>query len=212
MGLAIARVFGSRGFDVALISRDRSKLNDLVSQLTAEGITAAAFPADVLNREALGQALKDAATLFDQIDVLEFSPAGTPKAAVATTPSETDLPHVQEQMEMLLYGAITATNAVLPAMREVNEGTLLYTTGTGPGAPEYGTAGVSTAAHALRSWVVNLHKQLAGTGIHAAHIGLDVTIGDSSFYGQPRATAEQIAPLYWDVHTSRDSAERFFQG
>lgn len=35
MGLAIARTFGSRGFDVALISRNRAKLDDLVGKLTS---------------------------------------------------------------------------------------------------------------------------------------------------------------------------------
>ncbi|MFD5141505.1 SDR family NAD(P)-dependent oxidoreductase [Streptomyces sp. NPDC058378] len=46
MGLAIARTFGSQGFDVALIARNRDKLNDLAGRLDAEGITAAAFPAE----------------------------------------------------------------------------------------------------------------------------------------------------------------------
>ena len=77
MGLAIARTFGSQGFDVALISRNSEKLDGLVGTLTAEGITAAAFPADVLDRDALAQAPKDAAARFGGIDVLEFSPSGT---------------------------------------------------------------------------------------------------------------------------------------
>ncbi|CAM5439147.1 SDR family NAD(P)-dependent oxidoreductase [Streptomyces coeruleorubidus] len=49
LGLAVARTFGSHGFDVALISRSRDKLHDLVGELTTEEITAAAFPADVLD-------------------------------------------------------------------------------------------------------------------------------------------------------------------
>ena len=61
LGLAIARTFGSHGFHVALIARDRSRLDGLVSQLGVDGITAAAFPADVLDHEALTQALRDAA-------------------------------------------------------------------------------------------------------------------------------------------------------
>ncbi|WP_223166411.1 hypothetical protein [Nonomuraea sp. SYSU D8015] len=28
----------------------------------------------------------------------------------------------------------------------------------------------------------------------------------------PTATAEQIAPVYWDLHTHRDEAERVFTG
>jgi NADP-dependent 3-hydroxy acid dehydrogenase YdfG len=76
MGLAIARTFGSKGFDVALIARNRANLDDLVAQLGADGITAAAFPADVLDRDALTQALNDATARFGGIDVLEYSPVG----------------------------------------------------------------------------------------------------------------------------------------
>lgn len=75
LGLAIARTFGSQGFDVALISRSRQKLDTLVGKLAAEGIDATAFPADVLDHDALGKALQDAAVKFGGIDVLEYSPS-----------------------------------------------------------------------------------------------------------------------------------------
>ena len=45
VGLAIARIFGSRGFAVALVARNRDKLDGLVTQLAAEGVSAAAFQA-----------------------------------------------------------------------------------------------------------------------------------------------------------------------
>ncbi|HEX6355651.1 SDR family oxidoreductase [Actinophytocola sp.] len=212
MGLAIARTFGANSFDVALISRNRAKLDDLVGQLKADGITAAAFPADVLDREALTQALKDAAAHFGGIDVLEYSPVGTLGTTVLTVPSETDPSHVQHEMDFQLYGAITATQAVLPAMREAGTGTLLYTTGAGSIDPVPQVGNVNAAAAALRNWVLNLHKELAGTGIQAAHIGIDVMIGDSDAVvpGIPSAPAEQISPVYWELHTNRDDAERVF--
>ncbi|WP_151477473.1 SDR family NAD(P)-dependent oxidoreductase [Streptomyces albicerus] len=213
LGLAIARTFGSQGLDIALISRNRDKLDDLVGKLTAEGVTAAAFPADVLDHDALTQALKDAATQFGGIDVLEYSPVGTLGSTVLTAPAETEPSHVQREIEFQLYGAIAATEAVLPAMREAGAGTLLYTTGAGSIDPVPQVANVNAAAAALRNWAVNLHKELAGTGIQAAHVGIDVTIGTSTFYGQPKATADLISPTYWDLHTThRDQAERIFRG
>ncbi|MFF4511347.1 SDR family NAD(P)-dependent oxidoreductase [Streptomyces mirabilis] len=213
LGLAIARTFGSQGYDVALISRNRTKLDDLVGTLTAEGITAAAFPADVLDRDALTQALKDAAAQFGGIDVLEYSPLAGLDTSAMTTPAETDLVHVQHEIEFHLYGAITATKAVLPAMREAGTGTLLFTTGAGSMNPQPPTANIDTAMAALRNWAINLHKELADTGIQAAHIGLDVTIGTPTFYGRAQATADQLAPIYWDLHTTnRDQAERTFRG
>jgi NAD(P)-dependent dehydrogenase (short-subunit alcohol dehydrogenase family) len=210
MGLAIASTFGTQGFDVALIARNRARLDDLVGKLTAEGITAAAFTADVLNHGSLTQALKDAATHFGGIDVLEYSPVGTAENTVMTAPSQTTPSDVQYQMDFLLYGAIAATKAVLPAMREAGAGTLLYTTGAGSIDPVTMLGNVNAAQAALRNWVLNLHKELAGTGIQAAHIAIDVSVDTPAFPSAPTAPAEQIARAYWDLHTQRDDAERVF--
>lgn len=72
MGPAIARTFGSRGFDVALIARTKETL---VDQLGREGIEAAAFPVDVMDRAWLTAALDAAKDHFGGIDALEDSPA-----------------------------------------------------------------------------------------------------------------------------------------
>ncbi|MFJ8028580.1 SDR family NAD(P)-dependent oxidoreductase [Streptomyces sp. NPDC096311] len=211
LGLAIARTFGSRGFDAALISRNRDKLDQLVGKLTAEGISAAAFPADVLDRDMLTQALKDAAARFGGIDVLEYSPVGTIDSTALTTPTTTQPSDVQHEMEFQLYGAIAATQAVLPAMREAGAGTLLFTTGAGSIDPVPQVGNVNAAAAALRNWVINLHKELDGTGIQAAHVGIDVSIGMSVIPDFPTAQPEEISPAYWELHTTkRDEAELVF--
>ncbi|MET8163720.1 SDR family NAD(P)-dependent oxidoreductase [Streptomyces sp. NPDC005329] len=210
LGLAIARTFGSQGLDVALISRNRENLDGLVNTLTAEGITAAAFPADVLDRDALTQALKDAATRFGGIDVLEYSPV----AGLTTTmvsPSDAEPAHVQHEIEFQLYGAIAATKAVLPTMREAGSGTLLFTTGAGSVDPVPQVGNINAAAAALRNWAINLHKELDGTGIQSAHVGIDVSIGTPAVPGFPTAQPEEISPVYWDLHTTkRDQAELVF--
>ncbi|GGS99440.1 SDR family NAD(P)-dependent oxidoreductase [Streptomyces violaceus] len=214
MGLAIARTFGSQGFDVALISRNRNKLDGLVGKLEAEGIDAAGFPANVLDRAGLTRAIESAAAKFGGIEVLEYSPVGTFGSTALTAPTGTEPSHVEFEMNFQLYGAIAATQAVLPAMRETGAGTLLYTTGAGSIWPDPRVANVNAAAAALRNWVMNLHKELAdaGTGIQAAHIGIDSSIGVSVIPGVEAARPEQITPLYWDLHTTkRDQAELVFK-
>ncbi|MEU4489067.1 SDR family NAD(P)-dependent oxidoreductase [Streptomyces purpurascens] len=214
MGLAIARTFGSQGFDVALISRNRDKLDDLVGKLEAEGVNTAAFPADVLDRAGLTEALQDAAATFGGIEVLEYSPVGTFGITALTAPTGTEPSHVEFEMNFQLYGAIAATRAVLPAMREAGAGTLLYTTGAGSIWPDPRVANVNAAAAALRNWAMNLHKELAdaGTGVQAAHVGIDSSIGVSVIPGVEAARPEQITPLYWDLHTTRrDRAELVFK-
>ncbi|WP_046506795.1 SDR family NAD(P)-dependent oxidoreductase [Streptomyces odonnellii] len=211
LGLAIARTYGTHGYDVALIARNRAKLEGLAGELAAEGFTAAAFPADVLDRAALTQALQDATAHFGGIDVLEYSPVGGFGSTVLTAPAATEPADVQHEMEFQLYGAIAATRAVLPAMREAGAGTLLFTTGAGSVNPVPQVANVNAAAAALRNWVLNLHNELDGTGVQAAHVAIDVSIGTSVVPGFPTAKPEEISPVYWELHTTRrDQAELVF--
>ncbi|MEV1025053.1 hypothetical protein [Streptomyces sp. NPDC050264] len=97
-------------------------------------------------------------------------------------------------MDLLLYGAIAAPRAVLPAMREAGAGTPLYTNGAGSLAPTPMLGNLNAAQAALRNWVIGLHKELADTGVQAAHAAIGVWIGTDGPPGVPAASAEEIAP------------------
>jgi NAD(P)-dependent dehydrogenase (short-subunit alcohol dehydrogenase family) len=218
MGLAIARTFGGQGFDVALIARNRDNLDNLAAKLATDGITAAGFTGDVLDPETVTKALTDAAEHFGGIEVLEYSPGGGTEGLTMTTPSQTTPADVQHQMEFQLYGAIAATHAVLPSMLERGTGTLLYSTGAGSVSPIPMLGNINAAGAALRNWVINLHRELADAGIQAAHVAIGVWIGTHAPEDfpteetpqRPSATPEQIAPVYWELHTNRELEERVF--
>lgn len=215
LGLALGHTFGAHGFNVALIARNREKLDALAGALTSKGVTAAAFTADVRDRSALTGALNDAATHFGGIEVLEYSPGGTAATTRLTLPSHTTPEDMQYEIEFQLYGAITATQAVLPGLLSSGSGTLLFTTGAGSVDPVPQVGNVNAAAAALRNWAVNLNKELAGTGVYAAHIGIDVVIGgsdnnESVLPGFPTAPAGDIAAAYWELHTTRQDTEYIF--
>ncbi len=210
MGLAIARTFGAHGFDIALISRTQKKLDTLAAELTADGITAKGFAADVCDHAALTAALRAAATEFGRIDVLEYSPADAAGTHMVS-PSTASPADIQAQIEQQLYGAIAATPAVLPAMRDADSGTLLFTTGGGSVDPNPMLGNVNAAAAALRNWTLNLHKELADTGVQAAPVAISVWIGGGP-EGAPTASADQIAPVYWNLHVERNRAEHVFTG
>lgn len=95
-------------------------------------------------------------------------------------------------------------------MRAAGTGTLLFTTGAGSVDPTPMLGDINTAGAALRSWVLNLHKELAPEGVQAAHVAIGTWIGDRAPEGVPSASADQISPLYWDLHTQRDRAEAIF--
>lgn len=206
LGLAIAKLFGGNGFKVALLSRAPSKLEPLVAELAKDGIDAAAFPADVTDRASVATGLAAVKERFGAVDVLEYSPsnASLPQARA----SEINHDNLQPWLDFQLHGAIAAAGAVLPDMLARGSGTILVTTGASSVRPEAGYpafAAAGVAMGALRNWAQALHTDVKDRGVQVGHVAIGAFIGQT-----PETTADQIAPLYWELHTERDQTEKVF--
>ena len=211
LGLSLGKIFGSHGFDVALIARSPERLSELTGKLAAEGVTAASFPADVTDRPALTAALESAAGQFGGIGVLHYSSpgAGSTEALRSTGALDVTVDNLQPQIECICHGAITATRAVLPAMLAAGAGTLLYTTGASSVTPASVFASAGMAGAALRKWALTLNRAMAGTGVYAGHIAIGTWIAGTpgAPAGTPLKEPDDIARLYWDLHASHEPAE-----
>jgi NADP-dependent 3-hydroxy acid dehydrogenase YdfG len=115
--------------------------------------------------------------------------------------------NVRLELEEVLYGAITATRVVLPAMLEKGSGTLLFTTGGGALSPHPMLATMNMAQAALRNWVHNLHNTLSVKGIQAATVAINLLPAATAPEGVPHAPPDEIALVYWDLHIHRERAE-----
>jgi NADP-dependent 3-hydroxy acid dehydrogenase YdfG len=212
LGLSLGKTFGGHGFDVALIARSTERLGELTGKLAAEGVKAAGFPADVTDRAALAAALDSAAERLGGISVLAYSApaAGSSESVRRTGPLDVTVDNVQPQIESICYGAVTATRAVLPAMLAAGTGTLLYTTGASSVIPVPVFASAGMAGAALRKWALTLNSALADKGVYAGHIAIATWIAGTPGGAPEGATPKEpddIARLYWDLHTARDQAE-----
>lgn len=206
MGQAIGELFGSHGHKVALLSRNSGKLQPIVAELTANGIEAAAFRADVTDAASIKSGLAAVKARFGAIDVLEYSPSNAtlPMAQASQITRDT----LQPWLDFQLLGAIVAVAEVLPDMLERKSGTILVTTGASSVRPEIGYApfaAAGVAMGALRNWAFALHAEVAPSGVQVGHVAIGTFIGQSAETG-----ADAIAPLYWDLHTERDALERVF--
>ncbi|CAM2934673.1 SDR family NAD(P)-dependent oxidoreductase [Prescottella defluvii] len=206
LGLSIAKVFGGHGFDVALISRNKDKLDALVTELAETGITAEGFPADVADPDQLTGALQAAIARFGRIDVLEFSPHA---GLTMTSPEDVTLDRLRPQIDALLYGAVAAVQTVLPEMLAAKSGTLLFTTGGGAINPYPMLADANIAQAGQRNWALNLHNTLAEQGIYVANVAINLMIGTQAEApeGVPFRAPDEIALDYWNLHTDRTRAE-----
>jgi len=203
LGLGVARAFGRRGFQVALIARTPATLEAMSAELAELGITAAGFAADIRDRDSLIDALAAAKARFGPIDVLEYSPSPTGTIAGASAVTVED---VAAQLDLHVLGAVAAVGQVLPDMLARGEGALLLTTGVSSTVPAPFLANVGMAMAALRNWAHTLHAELAPRGVYAA----TVTIASGIIPGDSVADPDVIGARYYDLYDlyeRRDRAE-----
>ncbi|MEU7225972.1 SDR family NAD(P)-dependent oxidoreductase [Streptomyces chrestomyceticus] len=199
VGMGVARAFGRRGFRVGLIARTKEKLDALVGELTGLGVTAAAFPADIRDRESLTAALSAARSALGPIGVLEFGPSPT---GPITHAAQTTVADVTAQYELHVLGAVAAAQHVLPEMRRQGDGALLLTIGVSATVPAPFLANVGMAMAGLRNWALALHAELAPAGLYVG----TVTIATAVVPGG-EADPDLIGERYYRMYEERDRAE-----
>ena len=216
LGLAVARRFGREGFRTALVARDRDRLATLVGTLAAEGVEAAAFPADLTDRAATLEAATAIEARFGAIDVLEYSPAGD--GNVRAAPSQLDPDTMARLLEKFVLTPIALVGRLLPGMLERGGGGLLFALGAAARypTPRFAAGGVTQSA--LRSYIHTLHAELAPDGVYAGALLIGALIDGSvahrnaaawSAGGRPLAVVspDDLAGRYWDMYSRRDRVE-----
>jgi len=143
LGAAVARRFGREGFDVALVSRSQERANALAEILSDGGITARGFAADVRDPKALAAALDTAHTEMGPIEVLQYSPV--PQREFMLPVLETTHTDLVGPIEFSVYGPVAAVQQVLPGMRALGRGTVLFVNGGSAVVPHPDRAGTSIA-------------------------------------------------------------------
>ena len=168
LGQAAARRFGRGGFSVALVSRTQANVDELVAELTAEGITARGYAANARGPHALRAALDAAAADLGPIEVLQYSPV--PAKEFMKPVLETTADDLVGPVEQSVYGPVTAVQHVLPGMRELGRGTILLINGGSAVRPSGGVAGTSVAFAGESAYGQMLHDALTPEGVHVAQL------------------------------------------
>ncbi|MFF8393643.1 SDR family NAD(P)-dependent oxidoreductase [Streptomyces sp. NPDC016172] len=203
LGLAIARRFGAAGHTVALIARDAEKLDGLTADLARDGIQARGYTADVLDIESLTAALYAAAADLGPIEILQYSPV--PQAHFMKPVLDTGADDLDAPLAFSVKGSVTAVNAVLPGMRELGRGTLLFVNGSSAVRPNPKVAGTSIAFAAESAYARMLHDALAPENIHAAQLIIPGAVRPDAEHSSPDALAQRL----YDIHTKRDGFRHY---
>ena len=136
--------------------------------LRESGVEARGYAADVRDGAALEAALAQAAAELGPITVLQYSPlpARTYLKPVLDLTPELAL----EALQFSALGLIHAVRAVLPAMRETGDGSIVLINGGTSVKARAGFAGTSVAFPAESAYGEMLHDALADEGIRVAQL------------------------------------------
>ncbi|MGW4768788.1 SDR family NAD(P)-dependent oxidoreductase [Nocardia sp. NPDC004278] len=220
LGMGTGRRFGREGFRVAVIGRNPDKAHQHVEDLTADGIEAAAFPADLTDEKQLRSAVDDITNKFGQIDVAMHGAAMDMGDRIPST-LDVDADNLRVPLEVKVYSPIWMTRAVAPAMLERGEGALLFSSGVSDKNPLPYLSNVGVALGAQRNYVRQLAIELQGTGVYVGLLSIGVLIGNSKaeriIDEHPEAipagleivrmSNDELGDHYWRMYTARDTVE-----
>lgn len=200
---AVARRFAREGFAVAAVARRADALAREVDALKAAGIAATGYAADASDPASLAGAMARIVDAGGTPDVLVYNAAG-----VRYTPlNQLTAEQLDADLRISVGGALAATQAVLPAMRARDRGTLLYTGGGFAFEPMPAMASLGAGKAALRNLAFSLHTELKDTGVHAATVTICGMVKPGTAFDPDR-----IAEAYWTLHgQQRGAFERELQ-
>jgi NAD(P)-dependent dehydrogenase (short-subunit alcohol dehydrogenase family) len=196
LGLELARAFATAGHPVAMLARDKAKLDGYAADLASIGPEVRGYVADAADPVNLRSALGAAISELGAPDALVYN-VGVLRP---DSPTGGDDQEWAQNTAINMLGARVAADAVLPELRD-GRGTLLFTGGGYALHPSKKFASLSVGKAALRAYVQMLHDQLAGTGVHATSVTITSEIGS----GNPRFDPAVIARSYLDLHTQPEA-------
>jgi len=195
LGLEIARTFATAGHAVAMLSRDKAKLDTFATELAPAGQEVRGYVTDAADPANLRDVIHGAVAELGPPDVLVYN-VGVLRR---DSPIGGDDQEWADITAVNVLGARVAADAVLPLLRG-GRGSLLFTGGGYALHPSKEFASLSVGKAALRAYVQVLHEALVGTGVHATSVTITASIGSEA-----RFEPAELAKAYLELHNQPES-------
>ena len=161
LGLALARELAARGARIALCGRGETALEAAARQLRSLGAEVLARPCDVGDREQVERMVEEATGRFGRVDIL-IANAGIIQVGPLETMTVADF---EEAMDVMYWGVVYPTLAVLPAMRARRHGRIVTITSIGGKVSVPHLLPYVGAKFAAVGFSEGLRAELAGSGV-----------------------------------------------
>jgi NADP-dependent 3-hydroxy acid dehydrogenase YdfG len=212
---AVARRFGKAGHAVALIARNAARLAAAVEELSAEGIQARAFPADLGDVQSIDALLADVRAALGPIGILHWNAFLDVQGDLLSVP----LSDLSKGFELRVVAYIAAVQACLADL-QAQRGSVLATSGIlaledariDAFATDYAALAIAVAAQHKATGI--LAHSLAPRGVHVAEIVVNGFVAGTPGAAGKRGALDpaDIAQRFWELHTARQAHSVVFGG
>lgn len=162
IGRAAALCMAKEGADVALIARNRERLEEVAALVRAEGRKAVVLEADVTDAQSVKTATEDAIAELGGLDVLHCNAGVYLRCPAAELSAE----QIRNVMEVNYFGTLNCVYAVLPYFTEKKSGSIVATCSMDgkKGVPP--DAAYVASKFAMNGFFQVLRQELRGSGVH----------------------------------------------
>jgi NAD(P)-dependent dehydrogenase (short-subunit alcohol dehydrogenase family) len=161
LGLLVARELAREGCRVAVCARDTEELAEAVRRLSAEGLEIMPVTCDVSDRVQVEQMLSQVAAELGPVEVL-VNNAGIIQVGPLAAMGEPDF---RRSLDVMYWGVVHPTLAVLPSMRERRRGRIVNVTSIGGKISVPHLLPYSSAKFAAVGLSEGLRAELQGSGV-----------------------------------------------
>jgi 3-oxoacyl-[acyl-carrier protein] reductase len=190
IGAEVCRELGRQGVAVAVTGRDRTAIDDVVSDVVATGASAIGIAADVTVAAEVERLREEAEAVFGPIDIV-CAFAGGQGAPIAVT--QLPLEQWESTLALNLTSAFLTLKTFLPSMTERRHGAIVTMSSTAGRLPSPASPAYAVAKAGLLMLTRQTALQVADRGVRLNAIALG-----SVLEGKPvtREMQEQIAMVH----------------
>jgi NADP-dependent 3-hydroxy acid dehydrogenase YdfG len=205
---AVAEKFGAQGFAVALVARNKERLEAGVKALHAKGIKAAAFPADLSDLKAIPAMVDKAHSALGPIGAILWNAYGGGAGDLMTASAA----EIRTVLDVATTSLLETVRAALPDLKKADKAAVLVTNGglhiADPKVDAVGVSwnamGLSMANAAKHKLVGLLAEKLKADKIHVAEVVVTAIVKGTAFdQGNGTIEARSVADKFWSLYEGR---------
>ncbi|GEK29580.1 SDR family NAD(P)-dependent oxidoreductase [Furfurilactobacillus siliginis] len=197
---AQASLFGQHGFDIALVSRDQTIMNETAAQLANEDINATVIPTDLTKPETIAAAFEHIKQL-GQLTAVIFNATYRP----GILPSQLTTAEATTGMLIGAVAPIAVAAAALPQLQAIDAPTaLLFTNSIAAAKPFTNAPLQSMEKAAMTAYVKTLNDDLSESNVFAGLVTINTFVRTGHRENQD---PKNIAKAYYKLFQERTPVE-----